>query len=197
MRAALLAAAALAGWSGGAAAAQALDWVVLPPGGDQDAPVASFAIGRREVTLGEYRGCVEAGACSPLDFAGCDPAYPDQSEAEDKPAVCVTWAQASAYSAWAGGRLPTEREWRYAMELAMGGGDAGSRPDISGLHGRVWEWVSDAYSDRPGGEPGDGSRRVVVGGDWASCSSGSRSRLAVPPSNRVAMLGFRVARGAE
>jgi len=33
---------------------------------------------------------------------------------DDEPAVHVTWAEASAYCTWAGGRLPSAAEWRQA-----------------------------------------------------------------------------------
>ncbi len=40
--------------------------------------------------------------------------YGTPPETEDEPAVHVTWAEASAYCAWAGGRLPSAAEWRQA-----------------------------------------------------------------------------------
>ena len=80
---------------------------------------ASLCVDLTEVTTAAYGACVHAGVCSPavLDPAGaCNLTHADRGA---HPINCVTFRQASAYCAAAGGRLPTEDEW----ELAARGSD--------------------------------------------------------------------------
>jgi formylglycine-generating enzyme required for sulfatase activity len=79
--------------------------------------IATYWLDETEVTQAAYRECVAAGACTPpqtvLDF-NLDRCNWDQEGREGMPVNCVDWAQADAYCAWVGKRLPDEWEWEWA-----------------------------------------------------------------------------------
>ena len=190
--------------------AECPEMVVLSGGG--------LALGRYEVTVGEYRAFVSAtggGAGAGCIAPGSDsdswqnPGFP---QTDRHPVTCVSWEDAQEYVSWlsrrtgATYRLPTEAEWGRAASGSQPGCDRLGRGSyregtcpvgqygtnaagLSDMVGNLWEWTSDCWE-------GDCGPRVFRGGSWLAAAEalrpGARSRT--PAGLRYFYIGFRVSR---
>lgn len=147
---------------------------------------APFALGKYEVTVGEWNACVDAGACQRVPSSA--------GAAANLPMRDVSWDDAQQYLKWLGSvgnrgyRLPTEAEWEFAARGGtatrywwgdkMRGGNSSCKecglpwtadsPPPAGsftanpfgffdMDGSVWEWVEDCWHNSYKGAPADGS----------------------------------------
>jgi formylglycine-generating enzyme required for sulfatase activity len=111
---------------------------------DHPETVASFEIGRTEVTTAAYRRCVKAGACAAPDGVHDDtglmkpPCIEEltaecnfgRTDREDHPINCVQLKDAEAYCTWRKARIPSEAEWQFAAR---------------GVMNRAYPWGSEAW----------------------------------------------------
>ena len=142
------------------------------------ASIAPFAMRATAVTNGDFLAFVhEAGyrPADPRNFLAhlpraSDGALPTElrPDASSLPVTYVSLADARAYAAWHGERLPTEAEWQWAAEGAGAGrsypwgDDARAFPNalrpaldpatataqgIMGLSGNAWELTESEYHD--------------------------------------------------
>jgi ergothioneine biosynthesis protein EgtB len=178
-----------------------------------------FRIAARPVSNGEYRAFIEDGGYRRPEFWLSDGWQRVQEEGWEAPlywlkdddgsesvftlsgvqvldphasVAHVSFFEAAAYAAWAGGRLPTEFEWEAAAPLIQ--------------HGQVWEWTRSAYDPYPGFKPFDGvaaeyngkfmvGQMVLRGGSSATPPGHIRAtyRNFFPPSARWQFSGIRLA----
>lgn len=87
---------------GGRLPAGAADWQLGSAASALD--VAPFAIDRGEVTVLRYAECVRAGACTKVS----------NEREPGLPVTGLTADEAAKFCSFAGGRLPTSAEWRFA-----------------------------------------------------------------------------------
>ena len=169
-----------------------------------------LAVGRYEVTVGEYRAFASATGREPGKCwinSWKDPGFP---QTDRHPVTCVSWDDAQEYVSWLSRtrgttyRLPTGEEWSRAAAGSQPGcgweqsdgpgtcpvGSYGANSaGLSDMAGNVWEWTGEC------GE-GDCGLRVLRGGSWLNFPADVRpgARLEDRASNRFPIFGFRVTR---
>ena len=169
--------------------------------------VRAFEITATEVTVAQYRACVDAGRCSRPNTGSDMCTWSDSPGGEEShPINCVDWGQARTFAKWVGPDvdLPTEAEWEYAARGGEGFVYAGSNTagavawyinnsggstqpvgtkesngyGLYDMSGNVWEWVLDEYHSDYIGAP------VLSDEAWGSvpecsqvCDTGSARRV--------------------
>ena len=159
-----------------------------------------FAVGRFEVTYGQWKACVVDGVCRShyqLEYIG--------AALDRVPVTMVHWRDAKTYVAWLTRitgkpyRLLSEAEWEYAARagtttrwfcgddpscldgVAWYRANSGKRTHPVGskrvnafglhdVHGSLWEWVEDCWHPDYRGTPSDG-------GAWTTDCSDSGNHV--------------------
>ena len=85
-----------------------------------DVYLDAYLIDVYEVTAGQYKDCVDAGACSYTGSTTANLRTYDREEYIDHPINNVNHAEAATYCAWKGKNLPTEAQWEKAARGESG-----------------------------------------------------------------------------
>ena len=179
-------------------------------------PGSALALGRYELTVGEYRAFASAtagdagGHCVTFatgeSYSWRDPSFP---QTDRHPVTCLSWNDVQAYLSWLSSeartpyRLPSEDEWTRAaagsppgcyVERSRGatcpvGSYGSNNVGLFDMVGNVSEFTSDCYD-------GDCRRHVTRGGHWWYEPENLRPdvRGSITADIRSHRVGFRVAR---
>ncbi|MCG3172606.1 MAG: Hercynine oxygenase [Myxococcota bacterium] len=179
-------------------------------------------LNRSEVTVIQYRACVDVGRCTPAGNSGnCNW---DVEWKANHPINCVDWNQAQAFCEFVGGRLPTDNEWY--TEASLGNGRRfpwGNEPPncnraIFGEDAQHYGCRRDAtwpVCSKPEGASFSGlcdmagnvaewtadmvrEKAVVRGGSWGDLSPvqlEAKAHNLHSPLEKSPLIGFRCARG--
>lgn len=194
-------------------------------GPTREVQLHAFQIGRYPVTVQEFERFVKDDGYQERRFwdqggfgKWQEPgSWNEQLLYPNRPVVDVSWYEAAAYGAWAGGRLPTEAEWERAAHgtearkypwgneppdpsranyrdtrinapTPVGLFPRGATPEgICDMAGNVWEWTADWYMPDFTPAVRGGSSSTVRGLDAALFATN-------PPWDRNFVTGFRCAR---
>jgi formylglycine-generating enzyme required for sulfatase activity len=149
-----------------------------------------FDLGRTEVTVGQFRAFVEAtGHRTDAEKAGG--AYgrkptgdyrrglcwnsPEFPQADDHPALWISWNDAVAFCAWLARetgsecRLPTEAEWEYASRAGEPGPGSGDRHAVDWNLG--WHVYNSGVTTHPVAQkaPNAWGLHDMIGSVWEWC----------------------------
>jgi len=78
-------------------------------------PGKALSITSTEITVDQFKACVDAGQCLEIHFSACNSDAPGR---EDHPMNCVDYFGAEQYCGFVGGRLCSEDEWLEACRGA-------------------------------------------------------------------------------
>jgi len=208
---------------------QKLELVEIPSGrlvmeGGHEIRLNGFRMGKYPITQGQYEAVMGS---NPSGFKGNDRCPVENVSWNDVVEFCQKVSQQTGQQV----RLPSETEWEYACRAGtttryyFGDNEndldrygwyddnSGSKTHPVGekqpngwglydMHGNVWEWGADVWTENvseipKNGSPfsgGDSSRRILRGGSWGNDADLCRSAYRYGPyaDYRYDLIGFRV-----